>query len=220
MATPWFAQVGPLTAATTNGIATAQTAAGAGNLNLSGGSLVSGGVATLDKPRRVVITTTSNETARTFTIYGANRTGNSINEALKGTNGSSVYTSNDFETVTQISVDAATSGNVSAGTNTISSTPWFTTTYHTTPINLGVSVVVSGTITYNVEYTYEDVNNPVNGIFPALWTNAVMSNKTTNIDATNTFTFPIAAMRLTQTTNTTGSFATLTVLQAGLGFGN
>ncbi|HZS57527.1 MAG TPA: VCBS domain-containing protein [Bryobacteraceae bacterium] len=219
MANPWFTQLGPLSPLTTNGIATAQAPAQATNLTLSG-SLVSGGVATLDNPRRVAITTTSNETARTFTIYGTNRTKQNISEAIKGTNGSAVYTSNDFKTVTQISVDAATSGNVEAGTNGVASTPWFNADYHTTPLNLGVSVVVSGTITYNVEYTYEDLNNPVNGVFPALWVNAIMSNKTTNLDATNTFSFPVTALRLTQTTNTTSSYATITVLQAGLGFGN
>ena len=220
MANPWFAQLGPLTPLTTNGIATAQAPTNAGALVLTGGSLVSGGVATLDHARRVLITTTSNETARTFTIYGNNRNGNAIIEAVKGTNGSSVYTSNDFLTVTEITVDAATSGNVVAGTNGVGSSPWLLTTWHTTPLNLGVSVVVSGTITYNVEYTYEDPNNPANGIFPALWVNAVMSNKGTNVDATNTFSFPISAIRVTQTTNATGSYATMVVLQSGLGFGN
>lgn len=220
MANPWFAQLGPLTPLTTNGIATSQTPTQAGNLNLSGGSLVSGGVATLDHARRVAITTATNETARTFTIYGTNRSGNNINEAIKGTNSSSSYTSNDFLTVTQIAVDGATTGAITAGTNGIASSPWFGVTWHTTPINLGVSVVTSGTITWNVEYTYEDVNNPANGIFPALWINAAMSNKTTNTDATNTFSFPISAIRLTQTTNTTSSYATITVLQGGLGFGN
>ena len=64
---PISVTVGPLDAADDNGIAQSQTTAGAADLTLNG-ALVSGGVATFDSPRQVIITSGGNDTGVTFTI--------------------------------------------------------------------------------------------------------------------------------------------------------
>ena len=63
---PISVTVGPLDAADDNGIAQSQTTAGAADLTLNG-ALVSGGVATFDSPRQVIITSAGNDTGVTFT---------------------------------------------------------------------------------------------------------------------------------------------------------
>ena len=70
-------------AAVANNIATAQTVGAPGNLVLNG-ALVAGGVATMDVPRRVGITAVSDETAKTFTVYGTDRNDRVISEAIAG----------------------------------------------------------------------------------------------------------------------------------------
>ena len=78
---PIVVTVGPLAAASANNIALSQTPGGAGALTLNG-SLVVGGVAILDVPRQVRITTTADETAKTFTIKGTDWAGSPISEVM------------------------------------------------------------------------------------------------------------------------------------------
>ena len=78
-------------------------AGGAFTLN---GALVSAGVAQLGNQRRVLITSTLNLSAATFTVAGTNASGVAISEDLAGPNATTAATLNDFETVTSITCDA------------------------------------------------------------------------------------------------------------------
>src|ERR1700691_2559563 len=73
------ATVGPLASASANNIALSQTPGAAGALTLNG-STVTGAVATLDNPRRVLITTA--DTTHTFTVTGTTPTGATISEVV------------------------------------------------------------------------------------------------------------------------------------------
>lgn len=211
-------QVGlALTAAVANSIALSQTPAGAGNLTIVGT------VATLDAARRVLFTPAGAEATNgtIWTVYGTNRTGNPISEIVAGTNNPTPATTlNDFATVTRIAVNKAQVGAVTVGTSGIASSPWFVVNRDISPFILGVAVIVTGTVNFSVEYTYDDPNAPFTGVAPTVFTQAAMAAKTANTDAGLTFNFPIFAIRLTQNSFTAPATAKMVVLQASRGFGN
>ena len=114
---PVTVSVGPLAAAVANNIALSQTPGAAGAVTLNG-SLVTGGIATLDNPRRVLITTA--DTTTVFTVTGTTPTGSVITESFKVVAGSS-YTKLDYKTVTSITVNQGTTAALTVGTRYSSS---------------------------------------------------------------------------------------------------
>jgi VCBS repeat-containing protein len=104
-------------AADADGIATSQTPSGAGNLTINGAK-ASGGVATFNAARQVTITSAGDDQARTFTITGTDVNGNALTEAVAGADTAAATSTKHFLTVTQIAVDDATTGAVTAGMNT------------------------------------------------------------------------------------------------------
>jgi len=162
---PITISVGPLTSASANNIATSQVVSGAANVNLNG-SLVSGGVATLDKPRRVLITNVGNDSAVTFTVYGTWIGGQSISETLQGTSGSTVATTLDFATVTQIATSGSTSASgITVGTNTVAGSRWLRLDSWANN-NTAIQCNASGTVNYTVQVTMDDPNSPTNPVTP------------------------------------------------------
>lgn len=103
------------TAAAANNIATSQSP-GADAITLDG-SLVSGGVATLDVPRCVIITSGSDDTGITFTVTGKDGYGLTQVETLAGTNGA-VTGVKAFKTVSSVAHTGTLAGTVTVGTTT------------------------------------------------------------------------------------------------------
>lgn len=88
------------------------------------------------------------------------------------------------------------------------------TDHYVSPFNVALNVVVSGTITYTVQYTFDDVfaanYNPSTGN----WTNhASLTAQTTTKDSN--IAYPVRGIRLTTSAGT--GVATLTIIQAGGG---
>ena len=98
-------------------ISQSQTPSGAGNLTINGAK-ASGGVATFNSARQVTITSAADDQARTFTITGTDINGFTISEAVAGADTAAATSTKHFKTVTQIAVDDATAGAVTAGMNT------------------------------------------------------------------------------------------------------
>lgn len=147
--------VGPATAAATNNICTSQKPAAGGVQALTlNGSLVSGGVATLDVARRVLITSSSDDSARSFIITGTNRYGNAQTETLQGP-ATNRGTLKDFKTVTSITVDDDTAGNITIGTSGVISSEWCPVDRYGSQ-DLGIGVRVTGTVNYTIEEAYQD----------------------------------------------------------------
>src|SRR6185437_8220952 len=155
-----------LTAASANAIALSQSLASAGNLTLNGAS-ASGGVATLDTQRRVLVTSAGNDSGITFTVTGASESGTPISQTLTGANAGTAVTTLDFLTVTQVSVSGATASTVTVGTNTVGSTPWKMQAWELASQNLQFSTTVSGTINYSIEVTPDDFYTPGLTVVPA-----------------------------------------------------
>ena len=159
--------VGPLTASSTNNIALAQSLAGAGALTLNG-SLASGGVATIANPQQIKITSVGDDHAHTWTVAGTNWAGNTISETFIGaTAGNSVSSVLSYLTVTSISFDAATAGNVTVGTTGLGSSQWVRTDNWGTLPTLAIQSVVSGTVSFTVEGSWDDPNTLISPVAPA-----------------------------------------------------
>lgn len=127
-------------AADADGISTAATLAGAGNLTING-ALASGGAVTFDQPRNVTITSAGDDQGVTFTVTGTDETGAAQTEAITGANADVATGTSYFATVTQIAADGATAGNVTAGSGSSIAAVIFRG-----PLRLrGIYVVNSGT---------------------------------------------------------------------------
>lgn len=172
------------TAGSATAVAASQAVAGAGALTLNG-SVVSGGVATFDAPRRVaVVSSSAGDSTQSVTITGTdrNKTPNTISETLALSGTTIVYTQQDFATVTRVTVSAALAGNITVGTTTtgvIGSSQWFVDNPHDNPFQLSTFCrLVTGAATYTVEYTPDDPNDAAGGytVYPVFDTIEFNSN--------------------------------------------
>lgn len=190
---------------------------GAGAILINGG-LASGGVATLDAARRILFTSGTSDTGITFTVVGTNAAGKPLTETITG-GAATASTTQDFKTVTSITHTGSVAGTLTVGTSGVGSSPWLFLNYHTTPVNIGFGVVVSGTINYSVEYTMDDPNAPYTGTFPTVFqVSTDFTSKATSLSGVlNT---PAFAMRVTQNSFTNPGNLKMIAIQAGLGGGN
>lgn len=218
-----------LTAGSATAVCASQAPLAGGNLTINGGS-ASGGVATLSSQRIVLFTFAADETGRTFVVYGTDDDGMSLQESVAGAAATAV-TTQSFKTVTRITIDAASAGAITVGTNAIGATPWQIVSSDMTPSNLGIGVVVTGTVDFTWQYTFEDPSgtfpnpatvttsgyaNPNKGgaltKFPTAWNLTALAAKSASTDSS--MTTPIYAWRL-QINSGTGT-AQATVVQSGI----
>jgi hypothetical protein len=168
---PVTVTVGPLATAIANAICLSQTpAAGALTLN---GALVTSGVAVMDQPRRVLITATGNESAKTFTITGTNWSGQVWGETITGPNATTTQSVLDYATVTSITISAAAANALTIGTSGVASSPWVRLDHWSQP-ETSIQATVTGTVNYTVQQTLQDPNSSTNPVTPSLitWVNS------------------------------------------------
>lgn len=214
---PVVVSVGPLASAAANNIATSQTPTPGTALTLNG-SLASGGVATLDAPRRVLLTFGNEASARTVLLSGTNWSGNPISETLAVASGgaSTVASVLDYKTVTSmVPAGGGFTAAVTVGTNGVAASPWVKLDdYGFAPTSL--QATVSGTVNYTVQQTLDDPNSPTNPVEPSAVT-WVAYNDSSMAAATATaqgnYAFAPSFCRVLLNSGT-GS-VTLTVLQSG-----
>ena len=165
---------------------------------IGGGQSVTTNTITLDVARRVLVTYGSEGSNRTIQIVGGDRSGRPITETLTVTSGATgtVYTQQDFLTITGVNVYAAWTAAMTVGTNNIGSTPWIVVQRNVTPFNLGLALFTTGTVTAQVDATIDDPNAlPTGLIVPGSYTAMSTISSTTN----GQITTPIVAYRLTIT---------------------
>lgn len=85
----------------------------------------------------------------------------------------------------------------------VGSTPGYVADNYVTPFNIGFGVVVSGTVNYTVQHTFDGTN---------WFDHPTIASETTDQDGN--YAFPVLQIRLT--VNSGGGIATLTLIQAGL----
>ena len=86
-------------------------------------------------------------------------------------------------------------------------TAWIPLDYKQNPFNIGLGIVVNGTITYDIEHTFDDVL--AQGVTPTAFKHSSLTAQTTNKDGN--YAFPIRAIRINNTAGT--GTTTLTILQ-------
>lgn len=78
-----------------------------------------------------------------------------------------------------------------------------------TPFNVGFAVVVTGTVTYTVQHTFD---NPWTTTSPTWFDHPTVAGESANADGN--YAFPVAAIKVAVTAGT--GTAQLTVIQAGI----
>lgn len=137
------------------------------------------GTATLDLARSVRITSAGNDSSITFTIAGTDWAGSAISEVVTGSNGSTADSVLSFKTVTSIATSAAVATTVTIGTNTLARSPWVRLDpAYASMAQVGIQCVVTGTVSYDVESTYDDPNSTTNPVGPSsvTWFNSPDTN--------------------------------------------
>lgn len=190
----------------TDGICASQTPTGAGNLTING-ALASGGTVTLTLAQHVSVSCAGADSGRTFTITGTDWLGYALTESIAGSSASITVGTQNFKTITQVAVDAATAGAITVGVEGSFETPWIPLNHYANPFQYTYSVDV-GTATYQVESTIDDTTDP-NSASIAI----IESSRST--DVTGNSTVPCIAIRLNITAFTSGGVI-FRVLQAGI----
>ena len=82
---------------------------------------------------------------------------------------------------------------------------------NTSPFNIGFAVIVTGTVNYTVQHTFDDVFSPAFNAGTATW----FAHPTSlGANADGNYAFPVTAIRLL--VNSGGGTARLVLLQAGI----
>lgn len=220
-----------LVAAVSNGIALSQQPSTAGALTLNG-SLVSGGIATMDVGRRVIVASSGSDASVKFTITGTDNTvnGNALTETVTGvTSANTVATLGNFKTVTKVTSSAGTAGNITVGTNGVGSSPWYTMDWLRRHGGFYVGGGITGPsgTTYTLEQCYSDPNGiagdnlvgaeqwsmfPAGLVPPHVYTYSGISGASG--DNQFSYSTPVFAIRLTVNSGT--GLVTLEMVQAGV----
>ena len=211
---PVFSSIN-LAASDADGISLSQSPTGAGNLTITG-ALASGGVATLDHQRQVLLTFAASEAARTFTLYGTDENEYVISASIAGAAATATSILH-YKTVTRVAINGASAGAITVGTNGVGSTMPIPIDQHLSPtdVALYVEILTGVTVNCTVQYTPDDIWTAGNyktstGI---IWTNhSTLQALTASADSSVAY-LP-AAVRL-KINSGTGA-AKLIVRQAGL----
>lgn len=95
----------------------------------------------------------------------------------------------------------------------VAATPVAAMNLNVSPFNIGFGVVVTGTVTYTVQHTFDDVYAPTFNPATATWFNhPTVAAQTTSQDGN--YAFPVRGVRVNLTAGTGSVVAT--VLQAGI----
>jgi hypothetical protein len=193
--------------------------------------VIDGQLATLDTQRRVIITSGGTDTGITFTINGTNIFGTPISDTITGGTATLAAISNlDFKTVTSVTHTGSVAGTVQVGTTNgstglgtglspgpVASTQWFGINWHSMPVNVELSGIVSAgtTINWSWQYTYDDPNNLPSGVlFPQPWNHPTLNNQTVSLDGA--INDPVAAVRFTVNSATLPATMRATWMEAGI----
>lgn len=198
-----------LQAAVNNAVCLDQTKASAGPLILNGTSVVAG-VAVFNAAYLVTVTSTGNDSTRTYIITGTNSSGVAMTETVTGPNTTTISTTRYFKTVTDVSVaGGGTVGTIRVGFGTAGVAPPIILDIHGRP-DVSLQVVVSGTVTWTLQQTLDslwDISNPT-------WFSHPDPNMVAQtINRQGNYAYVPAAVRLLITSGT--GTATLTVIQSG-----
>lgn len=144
-----------LSAAVGNAVCASQTPLLAGALTINGAN-ASGGVYTAPNstPRHITITSGSNESAKNFTITGTDRNGQVISTTTTGPNAVTKTIAINFNTITGITIDAASVGAITVGFAAEADTAWIPLDRYSVPeLGLGAVLTTAAGMTFKLQTT-------------------------------------------------------------------
>jgi hypothetical protein len=140
------------------------------NLLFAPASIVTGGIALLgtqlDHARRIIFTSSGNDTGLTFRISGTNVSGNPISETVTGLSAAAASTVLDYLGIVTVQSLGASAGTVAIGTNGVAGSNWVRLDEWAPPSAL-IQADVGGTVNFTVQSTLDDPNDPTNPVPPA-----------------------------------------------------
>jgi hypothetical protein len=157
--------------------------------------------------RQVTITTAADERTNTFVVTGTDSNGAVISETVAGPNATVATTVAYFRTVTSVTAANNAAGALTVGMTNTGSSPWVRFDDFA-PSNISIQCDVSGTVTYTVQSSLDDPNDPFSPVAPSAmnWVNTSDANV---VAATTTqqsnFLFAPKWARVLVTTTSTGS---------------
>ena len=98
-----------------------------------------------------------------------------------------------------------------SGSGTTGASNVLTTDLYISPFNVGFGVVVTGTVTYTVQHTFD---NPQTIASPTWFPHPTIASKSDNQDGN--YAFPVAAIRVLVSASTGAYTVTMTLIQAGI----
>lgn len=166
----------------------------------------------LDTQRVVGITGAGNDSARTFVVTGVDDNGNVISESLAGPNVNTVSTTLNYRRITSITIDAAAAGALTVGTTGVGSSTPIVLDQYLSPFSVGLEADATGTINYDVQYTYGNVFDAA-ALSSLVWYSiTALTGQTTDKDGS--LGTPVRAVR--SKINSGAGSVKLTVMQAGM----
>jgi hypothetical protein len=188
---------------------TSVTVSGATAGNVTVGTNGHAYITNVGMARQVLLTFGTDDSANSYTITGTNSGGNPLTEVVAG-GATTATTVNDFQSVTQVTAAQASAGTVKVGTNGIGSSEFVSLNYHAQPVNISVANIVSGTISYTVQWTYDDPNK----VTPTWFDDATAASKSAN--QVTVMNDPVFGSRVKINSFTAPGSVTTTYIQAGL----
>lgn len=148
-----------------NAISTSQAVAAAGNLTITG-ALASAGVATLDVPRAVSVTSSNaGDTTQTATVTGFDVYGQPMTETIAFNGAATISGKKAFKKVTRIAISAALTGNATAGTTDVIGLPYRATSRDYVLTAQNGAFVTTGTFVGAVTSTATATTGDVRGTY-------------------------------------------------------
>jgi hypothetical protein len=139
-----------------------------------------------------------------------------FSESITGiSSGTAVATNQSFATVTSVTISANAAGSITVGTNGVADSPWLRLDDYA-PSPIAVTVVVDGTVNYDVEISQDDPDSFISPvpIGEMVWLDALDANLVNeSANKTGGITFTPCWVRLTL--NSGSGSARMTVVQSG-----
>ena len=174
------------------------------------------GYAEFSTPQHVAVYNAGDDRGDTFTVYGYDRYGNEVTDAITGANaGTSTTQNQNFAWVDRVTSDGASAAAVEVGTDGKCESGWYILNYRgqRCTANVGCTIGTTGTqtLTYALQHTFSNVL--ANGFLEEdaiNFTHATITGKSTNFEGI--IDNPPVAVRLAMTAFTAGS-ASATIVQ-------
>lgn len=168
--------------------------------------------------RPVTLNSTGALNGINFTITGLDVYKRTVSETIAGPNNNTVSTTQEFETVTSITADAAVGTAILVGIGTTGSTRPYTASTQLTPSNFALYGTISGTLTWSVQDSPTTINEILlGGATPAsiIWFNhPTLSSATSNLSSN--YAFPVRFIRGVVNSSASNASAQITITQAGV----